>query len=258
MPAIAVLVPSPAAMALRRTLPRPGSALVRVRTPEALWRLGQRRLLDAVVLSPLGGGGLTLVRELRARWPVLPVIAYAPFRPDDGEAILACREAGVSALLVEGIDDAVAGDLVARVTLTARRRAEMDDAPRVLRLSEPLQRQAWDMVVREVEQPLRTSDLARRLRVSREHLSRQVGAGGAPNLKRMIDLARTAAAAQLLANPGCTAATAAQVLRFASPGHFSATVKRIAGVGPGALAELGPRGVLGNFVRGRMRSRPEA
>ena len=258
MPAIAVLVPSPAAVALRRSLPRSGSALVRVRTPEALWRLGQRRLLDAVVLSPLGSGGLALMRELRARWPVLPIVAFAPFRPDDGEAILACREAGVSSLLVEGIDDAVAGDLLARVTLTARRRAEMIDAPRVLRLTEPLQRLAWDVVVREVEQPLRTSELARRLRVSREHLSRQVGAGGAPNLKRMIDLARTAAAAQFLSNPGCTAAMAAHVLKFASPGHFSATVKRIAGVGPGALAELGPRGVLGNFVRGRMRSRPEA
>jgi len=256
MPAIAVLVPSPAAVALRQSLPRPGSALVRVRTPEALWRLGQRRLLDAVVLSPLGGG-LALLRELHARWPVLPLVAFAPFRPDDGEAIVACREAGVAALLVEGIDDAVAGDLVARVTLTARRRAEMEDAPRVLRLSEPLQRQAWELVVREVEQPLRTAEIARRLHVSREHLSRQVGAGGAPNLKRMIDLARTAAAAQLLANPECTIAMAARVLRFASPGHFGATVKRIAGVAPASLAVLGPRGVLANFVRGRTRSRPE-
>src|SRR6188472_2429955 len=151
MAAIAVLVPSPAAVALRRSLPRPGSALVRVRTPEALWRLGQRRLLDAVVLSPLGGG-LALVRELRARWPVLPVVAFAPFRPDDGETVVACRDAGVASLLVEGIDDAVAGDLLGRVTLSARRRAELEDAPRVLRLSEPLQRQAWDLVVRDVEQ----------------------------------------------------------------------------------------------------------
>jgi AraC-like DNA-binding protein len=243
-------------VALRRSLPRPGSALVRVRSAEALWRLGQRRLLDAVVLSPLGGG-LALVRELRARWPVVPVVAFAPFRPDDGETIAACREAGVRALLVEGIDDAVAGELLGRVTLTALRRAELADAPRVLRLTEPLQRQAWDLVVREVEAPLRTVDIARRLHVSREHLSRQVGAGGAPNLKRMIDLARTAAAAQLLANPGCTAAMAAQVLRFASPGHFGATAKRIAGVAPGALAALGPTGVLAHFVRGRMRSRPD-
>ena len=256
MAAIAALVPSPAAVALRRSLPRPGSALVRVRSAEALWRLGQRRLLDAVVVSPLGGG-LALVRELRARWPVVPVVTYAPFRPDDGETIAACRVLGVAALLVEGIDDAVAGDLVGRVTLGARRREALRDAPRVLRLTEPLQRQAWELVVREVEQPLRTTELARRLRVSREHLSRQVGAGGAPNLKRMIDLARTAAAAQLLANPGCTAAMAAQVLRFASPGHFGATVKRIAGVAPGALAEMGPQGVLAGFVRGRMRSRPE-
>jgi AraC-like DNA-binding protein len=252
--AIAVLVPSPAAMALRRSLPRPGSALVRCRTPAELWRLAGRRLLDAVVVSPLGGG-LTLIREIGERWPAVPVVAFAPFRPDDGEAIVACREAGVAAVLVEGVDDAVAGHLLARVTLAARRRAALADAPRVLRLTEPIQQRAWEVVVREVEQPLRTADLAERLRVSREHLSRQVGAGGAPNLKRMIDLARTAAAAQVLANPGVSPAQAAQVLRFASPSHFTATVRRIAGVGPGALAELGPRGVLERFVRGRMRSR---
>jgi AraC-like DNA-binding protein len=252
--AIAVLVPNSAALALRKSLPRPGSALVRCRHAADLWRLAERRLLDAVVVSPLGGG-LGLVREITERWPAVPIVAYAPFRPDDGDAVLACREAGVAAVLVEGVDDAVAGHLLARVTLAARRQAALADAPRVLRLTEPLQREAWEVVVREVERPLRTEQLAVRLRVSREHLSRQVGAGGAPNLKRMIDLARTAAAAQFLANPGITPAEAATVLKFASPSHFTATVRRIAGVAPAALPELGPRGVLEAFVRGRMRSR---
>ncbi|MCU0621153.1 MAG: AraC family transcriptional regulator [Gemmatimonadales bacterium] len=254
MAAIAVLLSGPAGTALRRSLPRPGGAMVRCRTPEALWRLGERRLLDAVVLSPMGGG-LALMRELRLRWPEVPMIAMAPFRPDDGELLLACREAGVAAVLVEGVDDAVAGDLVSRVTLTAARRRALIDAARLLRLTEPLQQQAWEVVLRHVEEPLRTADLARRLKVSREHLSRQAGAGGAPNLKRLIDLARTAAAAQLLGNPHWTVSRVAAMLRFASPGHLGATSRRIAGVAPNQLGGLGPEGVLGNFVRGRMRSR---
>lgn len=254
MAAIAVLLSSAAGTALRRSLPRPGSAMVRCRTAESLWRLGERRLLDAVVLSPLGGG-LALVRDLHQRWPGVPVVAMAPFRPDDGELIVACRATGVADLVVEGVDDAVAGELVARVTLTAARRRAMADAPRLLRLTEPLQQQAWDLVLRDVEQPLRTADLARRLKVSREHLSRQAGAGGAPNLKRLIDLARTAAAAQLLGNPQWTVARVAAMLRFASPGHLGATARRIAGVAPGQLGGLGPAGVLANFTRGRMRSR---
>ena len=64
----------------------------------------------------------------------------------------------------------------------------MADAPRILRLSEPLQRRAWDRLVADVERPMRTAALARQLDVSREHLSRQFGAGGAPNLNRVIDL----------------------------------------------------------------------
>src|SRR2546430_10498391 len=52
--------------------------------------------------------------------------------------------------------------------------------------------------------PIKTAQLAAALRVTREHLSRQFAAGGAPNLKRVIDLARAACAADLLGNPGYT------------------------------------------------------
>ena len=62
------------------------------------------------------------------------------------------------------------------------------DAPRLLRLTEPLQRQAWDILVARCGAAGAHAALARRLGVSREHLSRQFGAGGAPNLKRVIDL----------------------------------------------------------------------
>jgi AraC-like DNA-binding protein len=125
----------------------------------------------------------------------------------------------------------------------------------VLRLTEPIQRQAWELLLGEVERPLLTSELARRLAVSREHLSRQFAAGGAPNLKRVIDLTRVACAAQLLQNPAYTAASVVRLLNFASPAHLNGTARRIAGVTSRDLGRLGPRGVLAEFVRGKTRSR---
>jgi transcriptional regulator GlxA family with amidase domain len=153
------------------------------------------------------------------------------------------------------VDDAVAGDVVVRNSLTSARRRALAEGPRMLRLLEPLQRRAWDLLVREVERPVRTLGLARRLEVSREHLSRQFGAGGAPNLKRVIDLTRVACAAQLLQNPGYRIATVVRVLHFASSSHLAGTVRRIANVAPSGLGDLGPDGVLRAFARGNTRSR---
>jgi transcriptional regulator GlxA family with amidase domain len=185
---------------------------------------------------------------------LVPLVAYAPFRPDDGALLLACRDT-FSWVAVEGVDDPVVGELVARSSISAERRRALADAPRVLRLTEPLQRSAWNVLLGEVERPLRTTVLAKRLRISREHLSRQFGAGGAPNLKRVIDLTRVACAAQLFANPGYSIPTVVRVLHFASPGHLVKTSRRIANVLPNGLGALGPRGVLAAFARGNTRSR---
>ena len=224
------------------------------RSPAALERLLEKRLIDAVVLAPQP----VLLPELsqwRARLPLVPLVAYGPFRPDDGELLLACRNA-VSLVAVEGVDDPVIGELVVRSSITAERRRALADGPRVLRLTERIQQAAWDLLVGDVERPIRTGALANRLRVSREHLSRQFGAGGAPNLKRVIDLTRIACAAQLLGNPGYTLPTVVRVLNFASRGHLANTARRIANAGPQELGSLGPRGVLAAFARGNTRSRP--
>jgi AraC-like DNA-binding protein len=254
MPAIAALLESSAALtALRRTLPKGGPNVVSCRSPAALHRLLNERLVDAVVLAPQPGL-LPQLTELRIQLPFIPLVAYGPFRPDDGELLLACREA-VSVIAVEGVDDPVVGEMVARASITAERRRALADGPRVLRLTENLQRAAWDVLLGEVERPIRTGALAGRLRISREHLSRQFGAGGAPNLKRVIDLTRVACAAQLLGNPGYSIPTVVRVLNFASPAHLGNTARRIANVSPGGLGQLGARGVLAAFVRGNTRSR---
>jgi AraC-like DNA-binding protein len=207
-------------------------------------------MLDAVVTSP-HRLGTTELTAIRSRFPALPVILYAAFRPDDGALLVASRLGGIAAIVVEGVDDPVVGDIVTRHSLTARRREALADGPRVLRLEDPFQRKVWDLLVAHVERPLRTADLARTLNVSREHLSRQFAAGGAPTLKRVIDLTRVAAAAQLSANPGYSAADIARLLGFTSASHLAATARRIVGSGGRSLDKLGPRGVLAAFARSR-------
>jgi AraC-like DNA-binding protein len=252
--AIAALLESRTALAaLRRTLPKGGPRVVTCRSAAGLRRVLETRLVDAVVLAPAAVAPSDLA-ELRNRLPGVPVVAYAPFRPDDGDLLLACRKQSVR-VAVEGVDDPVVGEMVVRVSVTAERRRALADAPRLLRLTEPLQRSAWSLLLGEVERPVRTTDLARRLKVSREHLSRQFGAGGAPNLKRVIDLTRIACAAQLLANPGYSIPIVVRLLHFASSSHLSGTARRIANVTTGGLGALGPRGVLQAFVRGNTRSR---
>jgi AraC-like DNA-binding protein len=59
----------------------------------------------------------------------------------------------------------------------------------------------------------------------------------------------------LLANPGYDITTVARVLRYASGSHFAQGSRRIAGVAPAELSQLGPRQVLMRFLKGRMRSR---
>jgi AraC-like DNA-binding protein len=254
MPAIAALLESRGALtALRRSLPKGGPGVVSCRSPAALQRLLQSRLIDAIVITPQP----PLMAELsrwRGRLPLAPLVAYAPFRPDDAELLLSCRKS-VAAVAVEGVDDPVVGDMVLRASITAERRRALAEAPRVLRLTEPIQRGAWHLLMGEVERPIRTSVLAKQLKVSREHLSRQFGAGGAPNLKRVIDLTRIACAAQLLARPGYNVGAVVRVLNFASPRHLATTSHRIANVLPDELGGLGPRGVLAEFVRGNTRSR---
>lgn len=228
--------------------------MVSCRGTPALYRLMNQRIVEAVVLAP-SRCSLAEVAGFRASYPTVAILAYARFRPDDGSLLVECHRTGVRAALVEGVDDPILGEALARASLTAERRAGLARAPRLLRLTEPIQREVWEVLVEEVERPVGTDELAHRFGVSREHLSRQVGAGGAPNLKRLMDLTRTVCAAQLLSNPGYTIQTVVRLLRFTSSSHLSRTARRIVGVPATELGTLAPRDILLRFVRGKTRSR---
>ena len=102
---------------------------------------------------------------------------------------------------------------------------------------------------------VRTVNLAEKLGVTREHLSRTFAAEGAPNLKRIIDLVRLLAAAELAKNPGYDIRDVAQVLDFASSSHLSSTAQRVVGTRPASLARLRAVDLIQRFCKGHGRSR---
>ncbi len=239
---------------IRRGLPRCGIRVQGCRTFHQVEAVLAEQLVDAVVVD-VRAGWAEATFELASRFPRIPVFAWSAFRPDDGVLLRACGRAGLRGCFVQGVDDSAVGELVAARTAGRRRRRALADGPRLLRLTERIQRRTWDEILARAERPMTTADLARALSRTREHLSREFAAGGAPNLKRVIDVVRAAWAADLLGNPGYTVAAVARLLGYSSSSHLAGSVRRVAGVTPAELPALGPRGVLQRFLDGRMRSR---
>jgi transcriptional regulator GlxA family with amidase domain len=112
-----------------------------------------------------------------------------------------------------------------------------------------LQIAVWQSVVRRAGRPVRTDQLAKELGVSREHLSRSFAVGQAPTLKRVIDLVRVLAAAELSKNAGYDVRDVAQVLGFASSSHLSSTTQRLVGAKASSLSRLRAVDLLQRFER---------
>ena len=228
--------------------------MVACRSVHGLERVLGEQLLEALVL------GVRAVRDmdfagLRGRYPGIPVVLYGVFKSDDAELLLTGQRLAVAAVAIEGVDDPIVGDLVVRQSVSVRRSAALADVPRQLRLTEPLQRRAWDLLVASAGRPPRTALMARSLGISREHLSRQFGAGGAPNLKRVADLLTVLAALALLRNPACRLPLAARVLGLSTPSHLRAMTRRLTGVGMVEALGMSDAEVLRRFLRGSGRSR---
>src|SRR2546430_7566946 len=88
---------------------------------------------------------------------------------------------GFAGLLVEGVDNAVAGEWIAARTAQVARREALADAPQLLPPTDPPQLAARDEGLRPVAFPTPTGPCAAALRGTPEHPSRGVAAGGAPN-----------------------------------------------------------------------------
>jgi AraC-like DNA-binding protein len=242
--------------------------LAREAFPRRRWRLQVTRtladfapafhdeLIDAAIVD-IGGAqeenwrAAALARE----FPSVPFFALATLRPAEGPALAQCADLEFADVLVEGVDEDAMRELVVRQAFTTRFARALHTPPAQLGLSSDLQVGAWRYIVQHAGRPVRTAALAQSLGVTREHLSRSFSASGAPNLKRIIDLVRLIAAAELSKNPGYDVRDVAHILNFASSSHLSSTAQRIASTKPVSLARLRTIDLIERFTRGHGRSR---
>jgi AraC-like DNA-binding protein len=243
----------------RAAFPRRHARLALVRTADELAKTFHTELVDAVLIDLTSGTEDTWAAASLAReFPSAPFFGVTPLRSGDGPALSRCAALDFADVLIEGIDDGALGALVLPQTFRARFAAALRDAPPALALESPLQRKTWDCVVAHAGLPVRTDAVATVVGVTREHLSRAFAAAKAPNLKRVIDLVRLVAAAELAKNPGYDLRDVAGVLQFASPSHLSSTTQRIVGLRPASLARLRAVDLIGRFALGRGRSHSPA
>ena len=254
---IAVCATRDRARALARAaFPRRRCRLALTRTAAELERTFRDTLVDAEVVDVhVPGDDVWQAVSLATEFPSAPFFVLTPLRPGDAAVAARCAAADVADLVTEGVDDGVLRDLVLPRTFTARFTEALREPPAALGLSGPLQQATWRFLVAHGGRPVRTDTIAAALGVTREHLSRAFSAGGSANLKRIIDLVRLMAAAELAKNPGYDVADVARVLEYASSSHLSTTSQRIAGTKPASLARLRAVDLVARFATGRTRSR---
>lgn len=241
---------------LRTAFPRRKGRLVFTRTAPEFTAQLRGALVDAAIVD-LGSASddSWQAAELARDFPSVPFFGVVPLRSVEAGTMHRCAGAGFVDVLLDGVDDAAARELVTPNTFSARFAAALQEPPAQFALDAPLQRAAWRAIVAHGGRPVRTGMLAETLAVTREHLSRSFSADGAPNLKRVIDLIRLVAAAELAKNPGYDVRDVAHILGFASSSHLSSTAQRVVGTKPASLARLRTVDLFERFANGHGRSR---
>lgn len=242
--------------ALRAALPRRRCRVQFARTAADFAETFKKELVDAAIVDIGSPHDEMWAAAAQAReFPSSPFFALTSLRAADGPSVAQCVEMDFADVLIEGVDDSCARDIVARRGFSARFAEALKTPPEVLALNAPVQQKAWEYIVAHAGRRVRTLHLAKRLGVTREHLSRTFSADGAPNLKRVIDLVRLLAAAELAKNPGYDIRDVAGILDFASSSHLSSTAQRVVGTKPASLARLRTVDLIQRFTRGHGRSR---
>ena len=241
---------------IRSAFPRRRCRMLLVRTADDFAKTFRTELVDAALVDVGAATDETWAAAALAReFPSAPFFALAAMRAAEGPAVARCAELDFADVLVEGIDDGCARDIVWKRGFSARFAEALRTPPPALALRAPVQHRAWEFIVSHAGRRVATVALAKRLGVTREHLSRTFAAEGAPNLKRIIDLVRLLAAAELSKNPGYDVRDVAQVLDFASSSHLSSTAQRVVGTKPASLARLRSVDLIQRFAKGHGRSR---
>src|SRR5579872_1584689 len=183
-PSIVVFLQRDRARALvKRAFPHRRGRVVVTRTAQDFGATFKQILVDAAVVDVGSAQDETWRAAALAReYPSVAFFGIAALRVGEGPALAQCAAYDFADVLVDGVDDLAARELLGRMTFSSRFAAALCQPPPSLGLASELQLRTWRIVVSEGGRPVRTATLASELEVTREHLSRTFSADGSPNL----------------------------------------------------------------------------
>jgi AraC-like DNA-binding protein len=237
---------------VKRVAGKPPGHLTLARTVTEFSDAFRRELVDAALVDVGAADGGEEAGALALEYPSVAFVGITSFRASEGPAVARCAELDFADLLVEGVDEGVARDILAWRGYSGRFALALNTPPDALSLRTALHLATWRLIVACGGRPTRTSTVASALGLTREHLSRSFGGGGAPTLKRLIDLVRLLSAAELAKNPGYDVGDVARVLGFSSAAHLSLTAQRLIGRRASSLAAMRGVDVVERFAREQM------
>ena len=195
----------------------------------------------AVIVEPRDGEGVSTaptVRRLRGEFPLVPVLAYCPFTQPDARDLLAVAQAGVSGLLVRGVDDAgfaLDSALASAGDECTARRAMAELARFVAGPARPV----LEYCLSHARSAPSVLDVARALGMHPKTLTTRLARAGLPPAQIVIGWCRLLLAARLMEDVGRPLEQVALHLKFPSGASLRNMLARYTGLRPSEVRENG-------------------
>lgn len=248
---VAVLIPDQVVLGAVHTALRQTFHVGNCDTPHGILALLRRVQVSAVIVDLVDGHGLSsapFISTIREQHPALPIIGVLLPKTVDWRNLVPAVRAGISEILVIGIDDVVSvvrsicadegTDAVVATVLGVL-------APHVPAAACPI----LEYCLRGATTALSTKQLAAALGVPRSTLNRRFNRAGLLSPGSLLMWTRLFLAAQLLERGEHTVEDIARSLRFDSVVSFRRVVRRLAGLRPAEIrANGGIRAILPQFL----------
>lgn len=197
------------------------------------------------------------VRRLREGYPLVPILAYVSMERTDGRDLLEIANAGVSALIVRGMDDegiALRDALVSAQDDATARRAMAELAAVV---PEPA-RVVVEYCLTHARQAPTVADVARALGMHRKTLCARLVRAGLPSPQGVIGWCRLLHAAHMMEDVSRPLEHIALQLEFSSAASLRNMLHRYTGLRPNEVRQNGGFVCVLHALRRALASREES
>ena len=208
---------------------------------------------DVVVLDPVGlKDGFASVRRLRTLYPSVQVIAYGEFSVIPAQQILEWAREGICAALSQGIDDDP-GNIAAVINRTVHAGPLTQLAEDAANGSDPRVTALLRCALQHATQPLTVAQVSGLTGFGSRTLRRVLAHRGLPLPGELVAWCRVLHAARLMDDPGRSTDAVANVLGFSSPSDLRRRLRRLTGLTPSELLDLGGAPFIVDLFKKKMR-----